>query len=442
MNLVSKKIVAVLSSLAILAGCSSAPAPEVKNNDSKLDVQNAAPKADNEIFIFTVWPAQYVNPDLFEREVGQHIKRKFPNIKLKQVGWDDRRRYEDLIAAGTFPDIIMDNARMNLHRYIFNYELEYDIKELMKKHNFDTSRLDPGAFAQMQNMKPTGEIYGLPYQMGGYVMFYNIDIFDKFGAEYPTNGMTYDEIYELAKKMTRVDGENTYKGYAHHPGLYMTYNQRSLSPLHQFENRSLLTTDEWKVLVDNLRRFYEIPANQFTSVDHFPLGKMAMVTHVAGKMISWHEQNPNLNFDIVSMPSFVDKPGVMNMPDISSMYITKQSQNKDLAFQVVDYLLSDEFQTELSKNGMKPVINSEAAKQAFGQNLWHMQGKNLDAVFYGQHAMPPAARNDGLVYIDVPLHNVFSPHIFGESKDSITALRLVEEATNKGIQTKLAAGSE
>ncbi|MNY49122.1 hypothetical protein D3C86_1845160 [compost metagenome] len=53
--------------------------------------------------------------------------------------------------------------------------------------------------------------------------------------------------------------------------------------------------------------------------------------------------------------------------------------------------------------------------------------------------MPPAARASGLTYVDVPLHNVFSPLIFGESKDSMTALRMIEEQTTKGIQTEKAS---
>lgn len=50
----------------------------------------------------------------------------------------------------------------------------------------------------------------------------------------------------------------------------MTYNQLSLSPLSLTEDKAEMNTPGWKKEVDNLRRFYEIPANQFTSVDDFP----------------------------------------------------------------------------------------------------------------------------------------------------------------------------
>ncbi|WP_426445623.1 ABC transporter substrate-binding protein [Paenibacillus sp. S-38] len=435
-----KKWIAAASALAltmsVAAGCTDAPVASEKAPEASKGEK--AP--DNEIFIYTVYPAFYAKEENFEKQIGQHLKKKFPNFTFKHVHWDNPgRQYKDLIAAGTIPDIIIDNARMNLQRYIMKNDLQYDMSELIKKYNFDTSKLNQAAFAQMKNVTPEGHIYGLPFQLSDFVLFYNKDIFDKFGVDYPKDGMTYDEIYELAKKLTRVEGENTYKGYQQHPGLYMNYNQLSLSPLSLTEDKAELSTDSWKKVVDNLRRFYEIPANQFTSVDDFPKGKMAMSVHVSEKIIQWHEQNKNLNFDIASMPSFPDAPQTKAQPNMYSAYITKQSTKKDQAFQVISYLLSEEMQIELSKEGIIGPLESKAVQDAFGKNLPQMQGKNTKAIFASKNAMPPAARANGLTYVDVPVHNVFSPLIFGESKDSATALRMIEEQTTKGIQTEKAA---
>lgn len=421
---------------ALLSGCTSNPADSQKSPNG----DQAQKAAENELFIYTVYPAFYAKEEYYEKHIGQYLKKKFPDITFKHVHWDNPgRQYKDLIAAGTIPDIIIDNARGNLQKQILKNDLQYDMTDLIKKFNFDTSKLNPAAFAQMKNVTPEGKIYGLPFQLSDFVLFYNKDIFDKFGVDYPKDGMTYDEVYELAKKLTRVEGEKTYKGYQQHPGLYMTYNQLSLSPFSLTEDKAELNTPQWKKLVDNLRRFYEIPANQFTSVDDFPKGTMAMSVHVSEKIIQWYEQNKNLNFDIAAMPSFADVPNTKAQPNMYAAYITKQSTKKDLAFQVIAYLLSEEMQIELSKEGIVSPLESQKVQEAFGKNLPQMQGKHVQAIFASKNAMPPAARANGLTYVDVPLHNVFSPYIFGESKDSVTALRLVEEATNKGIQTEKAA---
>ncbi|UUZ85162.1 extracellular solute-binding protein [Paenibacillus sp. P26] len=337
-------------------------------------------------------PAYFAKEEVFDKQIGQYLKKKFPDITIKHVHWDNPgRQYKDLIAAGTIPDLILDNTRMNVQRWIIDNDLQYDITDLIKKYNFDTSKLNPALVAQMKNLTPEGKLYGPPYNNNDFVLFYNKDIFDKFGVDYPKDGMTYDEIYELAKKLTRVDGEITYKGFSQNPGHYMNYNQLSLSPLSLTEDKASLNTPEWKKIVDNLRRFYDIPANQFDTVETFATrGNIAMAVATVDHLVSYHEQNKNLNFDIVSVPSFSEVPNTRYQPNVYSMYITKQSTKKDLAFQAMVAALSEEHQIELAKEGVIVPMETQAVKDAFGQNLPQMRGKNTKAVFFGKTAMPPA----------------------------------------------------
>ncbi|MGO4276381.1 extracellular solute-binding protein, partial [Paenibacillus sp. TAF58] len=186
---------------------------------------------------------------------------------------------------------------------------------------------------------------------------------------------TYDEAYELAKKLTRVEGEITYKGFSQNPGHYMNYNQLSLSPLSLTEDKASLNTPEWKKVVDNMRRFYDIPANQFDTVETFATkGNIAMAVATVDHIVSFHEQNKNLNFDIVSAPSFSDFPDTGYQPNLYAMYITKQSTKKDQAFQVMAAILSEEHQVDLAKEGVIVPLESKAVQEAFGQNLPQMRG--------------------------------------------------------------------
>jgi multiple sugar transport system substrate-binding protein len=395
---------------------------------------------ENELFIYTVWPAFYVKEETFERHIGRHIKKKFPDIKIKHIHWDNPgRQYKDLIAAGTIPDLIMDDSQLNMNRYLIENDLHYDMRDLIKKHNFDTSKLNPSMMERMKNVSKDGAIYGLPFQSADYVLFYNKDIFDKFGVDYPKNGMTYDEAYELAKRLTRVDGEITYKGYSQHPGHYMNYNQFSLDALHPSEDRASMTSEGWVRMVENLRRFYEIPANQFDTVEKFAQGNIAMAVAASDRIVKFYEENKNLNFDISTVPFFSELPNTKYQPNLYSMYITKQSTKKDLAFQVMSYLLSEEMQIELSKEGVIVPLQTDAVKAAFGESLPQMKGKNVEAIFTGKYAAAPPAREPGLTYHLVPTQYAFDPLIFKESKDSVTALRMTQELATKEIASKKAA---
>lgn len=167
-----------------------------------------------------------------------------------------------------------------------------------------------------------------------------------------------------------------------------------------------------------------------------------MAVATVDHLVSFHEQNKNLNFDVVSVPSFSDVPNTRYQPNVYSMYITKQSTKKDMAFQAIAAILSEEHQVELAKEGVIVPMESKAVQEAFGQNLPQMRGKNTKAVFNGKTAMPPAARANGLLWYDVPMQNVFAPLIFKESKDSVTALRMIEEQSTKAIDTAKAAKAE
>jgi multiple sugar transport system substrate-binding protein len=430
-----KRSFLIASSLALMAGCESNPAGTVGNPVS--------PPQDNELIIYTVWPAFYAKEEVFEKQIGQYIKKKFPDMKVKHIHWDNPgRQYKDLIAAGTIPDIIMDDSHLNLNRYILDNDLQYDMRELIKKHNFDTSKLNPAMMDRMKNITQEGAIYGLPFQAADFILFYNKDIFNKFGVDYPKNGMTYDEAYELAKKLTRVEGEITYKGYSQNPGHYMNYNQLSLNPLHPTDDRANMTSDGWKKMVDNLRRFYDIPANQFDTVEKFSQGNIAMAVAASDRIVKFHEDNPNLNFDVSTVPFFSDLPNTRYQPNVFSMYISKQSTKKDQAFDVMTYLLSEEMQVELSKEGVIGPLQTPAVKEAFGKNLPQMKGKNSESIFYGKYASATPARAPGLTYHFVNTQGVFAPLIFLESKDTVTALRITEERETKAILAEKAAKAE
>ncbi|UUZ97359.1 extracellular solute-binding protein [Paenibacillus sp. P25] len=294
------------------------------------------------------------------------MRKRFPDIKIKHVQWDNPdRRYEDLIAAGTIPDIMLEDARRNTYRSIRRNKLEWDMTELVQKYNFDTGRLDP-AWLRQSAGSSDGKLYSLPFEGSDYLLYYNKDIFNKFGVDYPKPGMTYDEAYELAKKLTRQEGEMTYKGFQQHPAYYLTYNQLAEPALDPEEDKASMVSGKWVRMVDNLRRFYDIPGNQFTTVKDFPQGRIAMAVDVEESMIGWM-QNKDLNFDVTSVPVFPEAPEFKYQPYTVGAFITNQSKKKDLAFQVIQYLLSDEVQIERAKLGVSSPLINPAVRQAYGQ---------------------------------------------------------------------------
>ncbi|MFE5317881.1 ABC transporter substrate-binding protein [Paenibacillus sp. NPDC056579] len=427
---VAKMVSLSLGLVMLVSGCSgSGQAP------SSAPADTSTPKASNEpvtLIFFTAQNSVYADESGFENEIGQYIKKKFPNVTIQHIHKGKGQDYADLVAAGTIPDIVLE-SKSNILSRIKEFDLALDLSELIKKHNFDLNRIDDAALAQVRNANPEGQLWGLPFTLSNIVMFYNKDLFDKFGVPYPKDGMTWDEVYDIAKKMSRtVDGVD-YKGLSAHPGVMMGYNQLSLNPLDLKENKAAINTEKWKQLIENFKRFYDIPSNAYTNIDDFPKGQTAIGVHVAEKVTSWYNANKDLNFDLASPPSFKELPNTGMQPNTYSLFVTKNSKYKDQAFQIVQHLLSEEVQSELSKQGIVTPLKSKPVRDLYGQSLPQLKGKNTGAVYYSKNAQPPAARANGLVDYNVNTAKIFD-NIYKSSMDVNSAIRAVEEESNIAIQ--------
>ena len=61
-----------------------------------------------------------------------------------------------------------------------------------------------------------GNFYGIPFRADFWVVFYNKDLFDAAGVDYPSNDMTLDDYDALMRQMTSGSGaEKVYGGHYH-----------------------------------------------------------------------------------------------------------------------------------------------------------------------------------------------------------------------------------
>ncbi|MBQ3669187.1 MAG: extracellular solute-binding protein [Clostridia bacterium] len=65
-----------------------------------------------------------------------------------------------------------------------------------------------------QSLVVDGVLYGMPFRKDNNLIFYNKDLFDAAGVEYPHDGMTFEEYLDLAREMT--SGEGADKVYGTH----------------------------------------------------------------------------------------------------------------------------------------------------------------------------------------------------------------------------------
>lgn len=118
------------------------------------------------------------------------------------------------------------------------------------------------------------------------------------------------------------------------------------------------------------------------------------------------------------------------------MNISSTSKNKDLAFEILTALTSDEYQMKISKAGTLPVVTTPEVIKAFGQsadgsNGRNFKGKNVGAFFAKERAKPSfVTKYDDIVA--KRMTTAFNAIVAGE-KDSISALREAQEGATKDI---------
>jgi multiple sugar transport system substrate-binding protein len=375
----------------------------------------------------------------FQAYFVDQVKKKFPHITVEKVGG----KLEDLISAGETPDILMSG--LPGIPALQELKIIEDLNPYIKKFGVDLAKYDPVPIEAIRRFSAKGEMLALPFRMNIPALFYNKTIFDKFGIPYPKDGMTWEEVTALARKLTRDDGGvqylGLYTGGADRMGMGL-----SLPYVDTKTNKAVLQTDGWQRVLRQYYAIHSVPGyvqngklanthsmffkEKTTAMDVYwgadvigEIGKM----YKAGQTFS--------DWDMVTIPVFDKGKGVAWQAETHNLLITSTSKHKDAAFQVISYIASDEVQRAFGKTGQIPVLKkTEELRKEYGSELPYLKGKHTDAFFLLQPGMHDHTKFDqkGRSYINEAAGNMLFKGV-----DVNTALREAEDKLNKYIEDEL-----
>lgn len=382
-----------------------------------------------------------VSEEEFNKRFKDALQKKFPYITIKWLkSTGPQSTIEEIIATGEIPDIIRGLSSTVQTRYL-NLDLGYDMNELVKKYKYDLSRFNPIFIKGFMDLTAqNGELYGLPVSpFFSRVLYYNKDLFDKFGQPYLKDGMTWDEVYEVAKKLTRVEDGVTYRGFSANVSSLLTYNEYSLSTLDPAKDE-LSNFDTWKKILNNYMRFYQIPNNEIrpTLAEEGALFQKGNVGIHADIFSPYLDLSMLKNWDMVSIPIIDGAPKKIGIFPPGYLMITKQSKHKDEAFKVIMEMLSDEVQMKDSRNGFLPTVANKGMMDVLGQDSAAYKGKNMKAVGYYELAPLRPTRAKGMTVIETNTADALMRDAFLNSalgKDDVnTALRKADDLLRKQVE--------
>lgn len=110
--------------------------------------------------------------------------------------------------AGLGPDLFDATGVYVLERLVAS-GMAMDLTGLAREHGFDETKTWPGAVG---NITLFGRQYAFPGNVYSNVIFYNKNVFDRYGEPYPPREMTWQEFVEVGRRLTKRTAEG--RGYA------------------------------------------------------------------------------------------------------------------------------------------------------------------------------------------------------------------------------------
>ncbi|RKN62071.1 ABC transporter substrate-binding protein [Paenibacillus ginsengarvi] len=359
--------------------------------------------------------------------------KQYPHITIKKL----TGKIENLVTTGDTPDIIITHTG-NIDSYQ-DFNLLTDITPLLQTQKVDTSPLDQVALNAHRVTKP-GELNGLPFWENFIALYYNKDIFDKFGVEYPKDGMTWEETIELAKKVSRTDGGTNYQGLAQY--AIQRFGRIMGATLYDTKNmKGTFETPQWKEVFELVNKIHSIPGNEapvpFTTVrnDSFLKDRNLAMYATVNLLTQLAEAGKSgMNWDVVQYPSLPGYKDVFDEVNAGSLAITSTSKHKEAAALVLKAFISEDMQAMISRKlARQTALRDQKLNNQIGAEIPELKGKNVAGIFKS-HAVELKNRGKYVGQVGTIMEKHFANY-YNKQVDVNTALRSANEEVNKLLET-------
>ncbi|WP_212974220.1 ABC transporter substrate-binding protein [Bacillus sp. J14TS2] len=443
MMLVQKKFVLMifmLISLVMMSGCHNDTKETVQTDAETTNDQTEVPEMpDDPITLSVMLPW---DDEMFADYIKDDVEEHFPNITLELIDQTvDATGLEETFSKNMNPDIVLAH---NGYEVLKEFDVAYPLDDLVEQNQYDLDRFREGLIDIARARDPYGEdkLYGLPFEDLVPVLYYNKSIFDQFGVDYPEDNMTWDEVIDLARKVTGEKGGTTYRGLTFGSSWYYSFplSQLSVNGTDPETGEVLFTQkEEFTRYLDLIDQITSIPGNFEQGMEStFVNQDVAMTMHHLTNISSFVEAG--IDFGMVSFPVWKDKPNSAPYKFIGqTLAISKHSENKLAAFKVIDYLTSAEKQTKNASVGRISPLKDLTVMNQFLSEAFPDHDFNIEGVLSVPPAEPPVYSkwgpdiqvNPNDFYSDIAVEFIES------GDDPTTVLRRMEETYQTKVEEEM-----
>ncbi|WP_409341202.1 ABC transporter substrate-binding protein [Paenibacillus sp. MBLB4367] len=326
---------------------------------------------------------------------GPNEKMQDPMEKLKEVMQGENP--PDIVITGfeQLPELIESNMLAPLDPHI-------------TKDKFDTSGIVPLVLDGIKGLSTDGKLYAMTPTFSSPALIYNKKMFADAGVELPKDNMTWDQMFDLAQRLTRGEGADRKYGFSFSSQSYgdifnsmnIYTNPLQLRMFDDTGDKMAVDNDQWeqawKRLIDlqkqnimpgapdqrnqNLR---EDPNdyNPF-AYDDFLSGRVAMTIIQYYDLTRINNANKNatnikgftpIDWDIVTVPSHAEAPGVVaNIGMNGVMGINTKAGNVNDAWKLIKFINGVDWAKLRANSSSQMVSRKDYIKPKAGQE-YHVE---------------------------------------------------------------------
>ncbi len=217
------------------------------------------------------------------------------------------------------------------------------------------------------NYAVDGVQYAIPFRSDFWVLFYNKDLFDAAGVEYPTNDMTWDAYAELAKKLT--DKEKGVYGTHYHTWLSAVVNWAVCDGVNTLADKNYDDLLYFYKLYQDLEdagacmSYADLKASGLHYSAAFANGNIAMLPMgywYVSTLIGYNKDGTcNFNWGIVAVPHADGVAAGSSFGNLTGAMINEKSEQKELAWEYISWLGGEEGAAATAAVGARPAWVSE-----------------------------------------------------------------------------------
>jgi len=307
--------------------------------------------------VWSFWGDPGELPPNYEVIEAFHAAQDDVRVEVQHAPWGSYfDRIQTQMAGGTAPDVMFLN---NIPSYASRGVL-YDIDELIARDGFDTSTYLDGL---MRIFSYDGNQYGFARDNDTNVLYYNKDLFDAAGVDYPTADWRWDDLRAAASELTARDD----RGRAVQYGLALEKNRY---PQWVYQNGGALFDDPLNpseflldspeaveaigfiadmILEDGSVPSFDAMAQLGSTTELFSTGRVAMVMTNAARIPTF--MGADFAWDVAPLPAGPN--GIRaNTLGGAGYVMSADTKNPEAAWTFLKFLAGTEGQSVFASTGV------------------------------------------------------------------------------------------